>query len=102
MKQAALCWLLVVGCAAAVLIFRLYQGVTLQTDLTALLVQEKGDAGVRQAEGLAAASLAQHVFVLAGDDDRTAARQAGATIAAAFERSGLTLDVTYRLPTDSL
>jgi predicted exporter len=102
MKQAALCWLLVVGCAAAVLIFRLHRGVALQTDLTALLVQEKGDPGVRQAEDRAAASLAQRVFVLAGDDDRATAREAGAAIAEALERSGLALSVAYLLPTNSL
>ena len=102
MKQAALAWLLVVGCAAAILFFRIHQGVALQTDLTALLVEENGDAGLRRAQDLAAASLAQRVFVLAGDDDRTAARKAGAALADAFERSGLALAVTYRLPPDSL
>lgn len=102
MKQAALAWLIVVACAAALLISRLHHGVALQTDLTALLVQEKGDNPVRRAQDLAAESLAQRVFVLAGDDDRSAARKGGAAIADAFERSGLTLAVTYRLPPDSL
>jgi predicted exporter len=76
--------------------------VALQTDLTSLLVQEKGDAAVRRAEDLAAARLAQRIFVMAGDDDRAAARQAGAAIADAIERSGLAETVTYRLPSKSL
>ena len=102
MKQAALAWLLIVGCTAAILVFRIHQGVALQTDLTALLVQESGDPGLRRAQDLAAASLAQRVFVLAGDDDRAAARKAGAALADAFERSGLAQAVTYRLPPDSV
>jgi len=102
MKQAALVWLIIVGCAGALLVFRLHQGVTLQTDLTALLVQEKGDARMRRAEDLAAARLAQRVFVLIGDNDRASARKAGAAIAEVLERSGLTLAVSYRFPPDSL
>ena len=102
MRRAAFAWLLVVGGAAALLIFNLHRGVALQTDLTALLVQEKGDAALRQADDLAADRLAQRVFILAGDDDRAAARQAGAAIAGALERSGLTVAVTYRLPPASL
>lgn len=98
MKQAALVWLIIVGCAGALLVFRLHQGVTLQTDLTALLVQEKGDARMRRAEDLAAARLAQRVFVLIGDNDRASARKAGAAIAEVLERSGLTLAVSYRFP----
>lgn len=102
MKHVALVWLLVVGCAAGVLLFRLHQGAALQTDLTALLVQQRGDAKLRAATDRAAANLAQRVFILAGDNDRVAARTAGAEMADALERSGLTAAVTYRLPTDSL
>src|SRR5712691_5915534 len=101
MKPAAIAWLIVVGCAAALLCFRLHRGVALQTDLTALLVPEKGEAALRRAQDVAAAEWAQRVFVLAGDDDRASARTAGAAIADAFERSGLTQAVTYRLPPDS-
>ncbi|MBF6568209.1 MAG: MMPL family transporter [Candidatus Binataceae bacterium] len=102
MKQAAIVWLIVVGCAAALLILRLHRGVALQTDLTALLVPEKGDAAVRRGENVAAAKLAQRIFVLAGDNDRASARKAGAAIADGLTRSGLTLSVNYRLPPDRL
>jgi predicted exporter len=102
MRQAAFVWLIVVGCAAMLLVFRFRQGVALQTDLTSLLVQEKGDTAIEYAEDLAEARLAQRIFVLAGDDDRLAARKAGAALADALKRSGLALAVTYNLPSDSL
>jgi predicted exporter len=65
MKRAALAWLIAVAGAAALLIFQLHRGVALQTDLTALLVQQKGDAAMRRAIDLATARLSQRIFVLA-------------------------------------
>src|ERR1700722_4316243 len=102
MKRAALAWLIAVAGAAALLIFQLHRGVALQTDLTALLVQQKGDAAMRRAIDLATARLSQRIFVLAGDDDREAARAAGASLAESLQRSGLTAAITYRLPPDRL
>jgi predicted exporter len=102
MKRAAIAWLIVVAGAAAFLIFQLNRGVALQTDLTALLVQEKGDAAMRRAVDLATARLSQRIFILVGDDDRIAARKAGASLAESLERSGLTLATTYLLPPDRL
>jgi predicted exporter len=102
MKRAAFAWLVVVGAAAVLLVFRIFQGVTLQTDLTALLVEHRGDAAMRRALDLATARLSQRIFVLVGDDDRIAARDAAARFADSLERSGLTLSVTYRLPPNSL
>jgi predicted exporter len=102
MKRAATAWLIVVAGAAALLIFQLHRGVELQTDLTALLVQQKGDAVMRRAVDLATARLSQRIFVLAGDYNREAAREAGASLAESLRRSGLALAITYRLPPDSL
>jgi len=102
MKRAAFAWLIIVVFAAAWLGIQLQRGVTVQTDLTALLVQEKRDPAVRRAEDLAISRLAQRVFVLAGNRDRSMARTAGAAIADALARSGLTLSVSYRLRSDSL
>lgn len=99
MKRAAFAWLIIVGCAAAWLGIQLHRGVT---DLTALLVQEKRDPAIQQAEDLATGRLAQRVFVMAGDQDRATAHAAGAAIAGGLAQSGLTLNVTYRLPADSL
>src|SRR5271155_1536188 len=102
MKRAAIAWLIVVAGAGALLIFQLHRGVALQTDLTALLVQQKGDAVMRRAVDLATARLSQRIFVLAGDYNREAAREAGASLAESLRRSGLALAITYRLPPDSL
>ena len=102
MKRAAFAWLIIVVCAAVWLGIQFQRGVTVQTDLTALLVQEKQDAAVQRAEDLATRRLARRVFVLAGDKDRSIARAAGAAIANALAHSGLTLSVSYHLPADSL
>ena len=102
MIRAAIAWLLVVFLAAVVLFMRLHRGVALQTDLAALLMPTGGATAVRRAQDLAAASLAQRVFVLIGDHDRASARNAGAALADACDRSGLATTVTYRLPPNSL
>jgi hypothetical protein len=70
MKRAAFAWALVVAAACAVLALKLYRGVELQTDMTALLPVEERDAFVQGAKERVTQILGQRVFVLIGDRDR--------------------------------
>ncbi|WP_333650059.1 MMPL family transporter [Candidatus Binatus sp.] len=102
MKIAALAWGLVVAAACMMLLLQLHKGVKLQTDMTALLPTEERDTFCQSAKDRVTGILAQRVFILIGDDDRSNARAGGAALAKALEDSGMTAAVTYRIRQDSL
>jgi predicted exporter len=89
MKIAAYAWVLVVAAVAGTLLIQLHRGIELQTDMTALLPVEERDAVVQRAKDRVSEMLAQRVFILVGDRDRSTARAGGATLAQALEDSGM-------------
>jgi predicted exporter len=94
MKIAALAWALVVATAGAALVLQLRRGIELQTDITALLPFEERDATIRLAKDRLTEILTERVFLLVGDNDRTNALAAGATLAKALSDFGMTKAVT--------
>ena len=102
MKIAALAWVVVVASLSVVLVFQLRRGVTMQTDMTALIPMEDRDIAISRAKERVAEILTERVFLLVGADDRARARGAGAQLAKTLADSGLTRSVTYRVSSDSL
>ncbi|HEY1851481.1 MAG TPA: hypothetical protein VGG60_10690 [Candidatus Binataceae bacterium] len=102
MKIAALAWVVVVASLSVVLVFQLRRGVTMQTDMTALIPMEDRDFAISRAKERVAEILTERVFLLVGADDRARARGAGAQLAKTLADSGLTRSVTYRVSSDSL
>ena len=100
MRLAALLWLGVVAAAVLYLLLRLHDGVQFQTDLLALLPQEERDATVQHAKEKVAALFGQRIVLLVGDDDRDAARSAGAELAQVLGDTGIASSVTFTLPSD--
>jgi predicted exporter len=95
MKQkAAVLWLVVLCAVLAYLALRAVEGIELQSNIVALLPHAERDATVQRAEDRVAAAFSRRVVLLVGDRDPAAAHEAGRTLAASLEESGLAARVT--------
>ncbi len=93
-RNAAVLWLVVLCVVLLYLGLRAWQGIELQSNFIALLPHAERDATVQRAEDRVAAAFSRRVVLLVGDRDPATAHEAGRTLAAALETSGLAARVT--------
>ncbi|HEX3972854.1 MAG TPA: MMPL family transporter [Stellaceae bacterium] len=100
--KLALAWLLCLILALVYLGERWQGGITLRSDLLALLPDADNDPAVIAAKTRLTEILGQRVVVLIGDRDRDTARRAGDALAEALQKSGAVATVDYRIAAEAL
>ncbi len=94
-------WLAVVALAAGHLCYRFASGITLESNILALLPRAERDAGMQTIQDKLTESFSRRVVFLVGDISRDKAAAAARQLSVTLERSGMIASLTSRVDMDA-